>query len=113
MSVTRTGQASTWRVPGHLPEPRSLPQCIRGGGRGHMTWWRRYLVSWALLLGLGGTESLPEGPGRPAVAAAATVAAVAGLPRLRASAGTLRVLGGEEELQEQAREGVGLSRGLG
>lgn len=51
-----------------------------------------YLVSWALLMGLGGAESLPAGPGRPAVAAAAGTGAAAGLPWLRASEGTLRVL---------------------
>ena len=50
-----------------------------------------YLVSWALLMGLG-AESLPAGPGRPAVAAAAETGAAAGLPWLRASEGTLRVL---------------------
>lgn len=56
-----------------------------------------YLVSWALLMGLGGAASLPEGPGR---LAAATVAVAAGPPWLRASEGTLRVLGREEKLQE-------------
>lgn len=56
-----------------------------------------YLVSWAPLMGLGGTASLPEGPGRPA---AATVTAAAGPPWLRASEGTLRVLAREEKLQE-------------
>lgn len=51
-----------------------------------------YLVSWALLMGLGGAASLPEGPGRPAAAATVTAAA-AGPPWLRESEGTLRVLG--------------------
>ena len=54
-----------------------------------------YLVSWAPLMGLGGARSLPKGPGR--------AAAGAGLPRLRTSAGTLRALGGEEEVQEHRR----------
>lgn len=62
-----------------------------------------YLVSWALLAGLGGAESLPEGPGRAAAAAAVTGAA-ARLPWLRASEGTLRVLRREEKLQEHSRE---------
>ena len=59
-----------------------------------------YLVSWALLAGLGGAESLPAGPGR-AAAAAVTEAAVR-LPWLRASEGTLRVLRREEKLQEHS-----------
>lgn len=63
-----------------------------------------YLVSWALLAGLGGAESLPEGPGRAAAAAAAVTGAAAGLPWLRASEGTLRVLRREEKLQERSRE---------
>lgn len=53
-------------------------------------------------MGLGGAESLPDGPGRLAVAAA--VAAAAGPPWLRASEGILRVLRREEKLQERGRE---------
>lgn len=59
-------------------------------------------------MGLGGAESLPAGPGRPAVAAAAATAAAAGLPWLRVSEGTLRVLRREEKLQEHRRaKGMG------
>lgn len=81
------------------PKLRSRRPRTRGRGAETWRWSGDYLVSWALLMGLGGAESLPEGPGRPLAAVAVTVAA-AGLLRLRVSAGTLRVLGGEEELQE-------------
>lgn len=58
-----------------------------------------YLVSWALLVGLGGAQSPPEGP-RRLVAAVAAAGAAAGPPWLRTSEGPLRVLGREEKLQE-------------
>lgn len=85
------------------PHPKAeAPAKCTGGGQGGMPLVEGdYLVSWALLMGLGGAESLPEGPGRPAAVAAVTEAAV-GLPWLRASEGTLRVLRREEKLQEHS-----------
>lgn len=55
---------------------------------------RSYLVSFALLRGLGWAESLPMGAGR----------LTATLPWLRASQGTLRVLWQEEKLQETVKK---------
>lgn len=66
------GEETPPRVPGHARSRAPAEARTRGGERD--PGGGGYLASWALLVGLGGTESPPEGP------------------RLRASEGTLRVL---------------------
>lgn len=91
--------------PWHVLKLRSLWKDTWGMARTRALMEWDYLVSGALLMGLSGTESLPQGAGRPVVVVAVAAAgAAAGLPWLRPSEGTLRVLRREEKLQEHRWE---------